>query len=147
MGRVRRQWGLQKTYIHMVYGFPWCRGLCRSTALFKPFVMQTVLICASVHPQPVSALWSHPVLSPSYQRVPLFYMELVFSLYSLSLPRSLCHCVMPDSRIKMLRSSVNEKLHIPQYFQNIFCLFSVVWPSGSVEFLSFCRAMASSSLQ
>lgn len=105
--------------------------------------MQTVLICASVHPRPVSALWSHPVLSPSYQRVPLFYMELVFSLYSLSLslPRSLCHSVMPDSRIKKLRSRVTEKSHIPQYFQN--SLFSVVSPSGSVEFLPFCRAMAS----
>lgn len=48
-------------------GFSWCCGLRRTTALFKPFVMQTVIICASVHPQPVSALWRHPVLSPSYQ--------------------------------------------------------------------------------
>lgn len=116
-------------------GFPRCRGLCRSTALFKPFVMQTVLICASMHPQPVSALWSHPVLSPSYQRVPLFYMELVFSLYSLSPPRSLCHCLMPDPRMKKLRSSVNEKSHI-QYFQRfLFCRFD---PLGQSRFSFSC---------
>lgn len=134
-------WGLEgsggfkrRTYIWYT-GFPWCCGLCRTTALFKPFVMQTVLICASVHPQPVSALWSHSVLSPSYQRVPLFYMELVFSLYSRSLSRSLRHWVMPDSGIKTLRSSVYANMHILQYFQN--SLFSVVWPTRSVEFCAF----------
>lgn len=85
-------------------GSPWCCGLCRSTALFKPFVMQTVLICASVHPRPVSALWSHPVLSPSYQRVPLFYMELVFSLYSLSLSLALpvtVWCLTEDKKAQV----------------------------------------------
>lgn len=139
-------WGFKRhTYIWYM-GFSWCCGLCRTTALFKPFEMQTVIICASVHPQPVSALWRHPVLSPSSQRLPLFHMQLVFSLYSLplflSFSLSLCQCVMPDwveGGGGSSASTTNQVTFWKQIsiFSSIFKKNFSLWPTGPAEFWIF----------
>lgn len=62
--------------------------------------------CASVHRQPFSACWRHPVLSPPYQWASLSCEPCLSPI----LPLFVCHFLMPGSRKRLAISSLSNQL-------------------------------------